>query len=308
MSSPSLLEQAKTGDAAAIVALMNQAFQAKGIEVQGDRQGDCLQLWLTSATLPLQAPTVAYVCQGLARLQIQPVATLQLYAQQADGLTDGWGIELSLNSPTAEVKVLTVDKASAKTNPSLHEGVDPVVSQIDTAQPSLGGIDQAYTRLELEPGATVKEVESRYFKLKAQAIRQGNRAHVENLKQAFHQLKDYLENPPPAAQEPAPGDSAPSPTEMMNALPPTQRLEALLKQRGLSAQVNIQDTQLHMAWLAVRVVNPEDAARQVHTFLKTQNLAALGLEAIETLVFSSLSRDQTIVWQQSLPLRSKSKR
>ncbi len=305
MSSPSLLEQAKTGDTAAIVALMNQAFQAKGIEVQGDRQGDCLQLWLTSATLPLQGPTVTYVRRGLERLQIQPIATLQLYAQQADSPAGSWGVEVALDSPTAEVKPLALAQpAPPDTAPSPGAAVAATPDQ-EATPAAVDPIAQAYALLELEPGTTVKQVEGSYFKLKAQALRQGQRAHVEELKRAFHQLKDYLENPPAKVEAPTP---APSPAEVIQALPPIERLEALLKQRGLSAQVSIQDTQLHIAWLAVRVVNAEDAARQVHTFLKSQNLAALGLEVIETLVISSLSRDQAVVWQQSLPLRPKGKR
>ncbi|NJL50087.1 MAG: hypothetical protein HC929_25200 [Leptolyngbyaceae cyanobacterium SM2_5_2] len=222
MSSPSLLEQAKTGDATAIVTLMNQAFQAKGIEVSGDRQGHCLHLWLTSATLPLQGPTVAYVRRGLERLQIQPIATLQLYGQQTDGLAESWGVEVALDSPTAEVKPLAVKPAEVglpagdpqtRADSDSSPGAEPTPSPTQADQPAADPIAQAYTLLELEPGATVKQVEGSYFKLKAQALRQGNRSHVEALKRAFHQLKDYLENPPPAAPGTSPRRSRPHPRQ-----------------------------------------------------------------------------------------------
>lgn len=298
----SLLEQAKDGDATAIATLMNQALQPKGITVQGDRQNDCLQLWLTGQTLPPQAATVTYVRRGLERLQIGPIAILQLYGEQADGQQPGWGVEVDLNSPQGEVRSLTVASELAPQPEVASTTAEPVTPS--TASAARGTIGYAYALLGLQLGDSLQTVEGTYFKLKAQTLREGDRAKVEDLKEAFRQIKAYIEHPPqPEAQEEASTQAETvllaSQDESLSAL---ERIEALLKERGVSAQVSTQGSQLHIAWLAVRVINPEDAASQVHTLLTQQKLADLGLSGVETVVFSGLSRDQAVVWQQSSPL------
>jgi hypothetical protein len=366
MSSSSLLDQAKQGDAAAIEALMNQALQPKGIEVRCDRQGDCLQLWLIGAMLPPQTSTVSYVRRGMERLQVQPFSTLHIYALMADQPDQGWGVEVSLRSPETPVRSLTAaaddplepeaaslgtpaasdtlaspnpldtsaspeasefsevsdtpaspassDISESSPAPAVPELPEPA-ADLDSTPATLSSLEEAYALLDLELGATVKQVEGSYFKLKALALREGDRAKVEDLKRAFYQLKDYIEHPPVEAkpqqaqpQDPNTQGQDGLPDEQADDRTPVERIEALLKQGRLSAQVKIHRTELQVAWLAVRVVNPEDTAKQVHTFLLSQDLAALGLEGIDTLVISSLNRDQSVVWQKTLSLRPKGKR
>ncbi|MFQ4138267.1 hypothetical protein PGN35_018305 [Nodosilinea sp. PGN35] len=299
----SLLEQAKHGDAAAIATLMNQALQPKGITVRGDRQNDCLQLWLTGQTLPPQATAVNYVRRGLERLQVTSIAFLHLYAEPANQQEPGWGVEVDLSAAADGVRPLALEtefehqpEAAAP-----EESTDPVAG----AKPlTPGTIAYAYALLGLELGASLQTVEGTYFKLKAQTLREGDRAKVEDLKQAFRQIKAHIENPlPPAVREDAPAQAATAPLASQDeSLSALERTEALLRERGVSAQVTVQDSQLCIAWLAVRVINPEDAASQVHTLLTQHQLAELGLSGVETLVFSGLSRDQSVVWQQSLPV------
>jgi hypothetical protein len=52
----------------------------------------------------------------------------------------------------------------------------------------------------------------------------------------------------------------------------------------------------------VRVTNPKQAAAQVYTLLVQQDLDALGLDEIETLVVSGLNSRRQVVWRQTLPL------
>jgi hypothetical protein len=297
MGSISLLDQAKEGDADAIATLMNQALQPKGITVRCDRQGSCLQLWLIGQTLPPQAATVDYVRRGIDRLHAAPVTALQIYAEQVDRQEPGWGVEVAMGTANAaEVKPLALEH-EAMVGPE-----DSTKSVSLSAAP--GTIPYAYALLGLEPDDSLQKVEGTYFKLKALALREGDRAKVEDLKQAFRQLKEYIENPPPPdAKEDASTQAETvklaSQDESLSAL---ERTEALLKERGVSAQVSMQGSQLCIAWLAVRVINPEVAANQIHTLLTSQQLAQLGLSGVETLVFSGLSRDQAVVWQQSLPV------
>lgn len=297
----SLLEQAKDGDAAAIATLMNQALQPKGITVRGDRQNDCLQLWLTGTTLPPQAATITYVRRGLERLQVNPSTVLHLYGERADGQEPGWGVEVDLSSPQGESRPLPLQDESAHPPEAPADMAEPAPSASPVADP--GSIAYAYALFGLELGDSLKQVEGTYFKLKAQALREGDRAKVEDLKQAFRQLKDHIENPPsPRADAAAAPTETPVLASQDESRPAVERVEALLKERGVVAQVSTQGSQLHIHWLAVRVINPEDAANQVQTLLTAQKLASMGLAEIDTLVFAGLSRDRTVVWQQTSPL------
>ncbi|MBE9138528.1 hypothetical protein IQ254_15240 [Nodosilinea sp. LEGE 07088] len=305
----SLLEQAKAGDAAAIASLMNQALQSKGISVRGDRSGDCLQLWLTGQTLPPQAATVDYVRRGIGRLQTGALSTLQIYADQAEQQEPGWGVEVALSAATAEVNPLPREQLPVP-EPDLPatRALDPEeVTEPTSLSAAPGTIPSAYALLGLTPGDSLQKVEGSYFKLKALALREGDRAKVEALKQAFHQLKQHIENPPAKTAEPSiqaknSSSSSSSSTAEAESLTPVEQIEKLLKQRRVLAQVNIQGDQLHISWLAIRVTNAEAAAKQVHALLAHQNLAAMGLHGVKTLVISALSRDQAVVWQQTYPL------
>ncbi|WOD41408.1 hypothetical protein [Nodosilinea sp. E11] len=300
----SLLEQAKGGDAAAIAMLMNQALQAKGIVVRGDRQGDCLQLWLTGQTLPPQTATVNYVRRGLDRLQLSPTTVLHFYGEQADRQEPGWGVEIALGAASGEVRPLVLENAApdAEAAAQAQPSEEPAPAS-PSASPELtpGTIPYAYALLGLAPNDPLKSVESAYFKLKAQALREGDRAHVEQLKQAFYQLKDYIEHPP-ATEAASSLVEAPVLASQDESLTALERIAALLKERGVSAQVSLQGSQLSIAWLAVRVINPEEAASQVQSLLTQDMLASMGLYDVSSLAFFGLNRSQDVVWQQTSPL------
>ncbi len=306
----SLLEQAKGGDAAAIAALMNQALQAKGVTVQGDLQGDCLQLWLTAQTLPPQTATVDYVRRGIARLQIAALGVLQIYGEQADQQQPGWGVQIDLRRATAHVIQLALDREAAPPIEGLLSQPipEPMSKPESVAEPTSprtapSSIDYAYALLGLDPGDSLQKVEGTYFKFKALALREGDNPRVEELKKVFHQLKEHIENPPvikPATTETP--QVPPLSIDQDESLSPVERIEVILKQQGVVAQVSTQARQLYISWLAVRVINPEDAARQVHGLLTQQTLTDMGFHGIETLVISGLSRDHAVVWQKTLPL------
>lgn len=300
----SLLDQAKVGDAAAIATLMNQALQPKGISVRCDRQDDCLQLWLTGDSLPPQGPIVAYVQRGLERLQIASVAALHIYAEQTSQQNPGWGVEVVLGTVPPEVRPLPLDGPEQST-PAPESPQEPILEPVAEASPmpDPGTIAYAYALLGLELGDSLQNVEGTYFKVKALALREGDRAKVDALKQAFHQLKEHIENPPAKVDEPSIEAKDPSfSTAEDESLTPVEQVEKLLKQRRVLAQVNIQGDKLCISWLAVRVTNAEGAAKQVHALLAHQNLASIGLHGIKTLVVSALSRDHVVVWQQTYPL------
>ncbi|MGB3139068.1 MAG: hypothetical protein WBG38_07105 [Nodosilinea sp.] len=296
MSSPSQLEKAKCGDAAAIAALISQALQPQGITVRGDLYETCLRLWLTGLTLPPQAQSVSCVCRGLERLQVETITGLHIYGEQADQ-PPGWGVEVALGVPNAEVRPLNLSPQAAVSEAGV---VEPAADAAPESSPS-GSADAAYSLLELAQESSLKEVEGAYFKLKAQAIRLGDRSRVEVLKRAFSQLKNHIENPPVPELPPQAEAGADEATPLTSV----ERVQALLKRQRFSAQVSIQGRQLRISWLAVRVANPDQAARQIRALLLSEGLATLGLEDTETLAMFGLSRDQSVVWQQALPLQTK---
>lgn len=345
MGSSAVLAQAQQGDAAAIAHLMNEALQAKGIEVHCDRQGDCLHLWLISPSVPAPTPTVTYLRRGLDRLQVADIHSLQVYVYSPDASIPGWGAAVSLDSQEGEVQAFPIAAPSATTHESEDEanlassaaepedeGAVPDGDQLPvadfdeasefatiapdpiSAEPkTVGAAPQSdhpmglqYAVLELEPGTPLKTVESKYFKLKALALKEGDRAKVEDLKQAFYTLKEYLErNPALTTAAPA---ATPAAELVADSLPDEENatilehLDSLLRQQRISAQTTLRDGELQISWLAVRVSNAEDVAEQLHTFLRSQDPARLSQEGIRSLVVSSLTRDNTVVWQTSFSL------
>lgn len=83
---------------------------------------------------------------------------------------------------------------------------------------------------------------------------------------------------------------------------PILALQHQLQHRGLPAQVSRQAHQLHVRWPAVRVTNPKQATAQIYAFLARQDLTALGLGEVTTLVVTSLDSRHQAVWRQSLTL------
>lgn len=346
MNSSSMVQQARQGDAAAIAHLLNEALQVKGITVYCERQDSCLQLWLTSSLVPAPTPTVNYLRRGLKRLQVKDIHTLQVYAYAPDPAIPGWGTEVALAEEDGEVQVFLITAPTASDHGAEEEatptadlaeqsaGAEAVLPAVEPeaatvmpepiqpepesiAAPSVAApsadhpMAVQYAVLEIEPGTPLKAVSGQYFKLKALALKHGDRARVEDLKQAFYALKDYLEhNPTPSpaaataiAATPSAPDSPeqddPSATENASVV---DQLEKLLRQQRISAQVALQDGELRVSWLAVRVANSEEVAEQLHFFLQSQDPDKLSQEGIQSLTVSSLTRDNAVVWQTSLPL------
>ncbi|MGB3310390.1 MAG: hypothetical protein WBG32_23515 [Nodosilinea sp.] len=207
--SPSLLEQAKDGDATAIASLLTHALKPKSITVRGDRQSYCLQLWFTGNPAPPQAATVAYAHRAIAKLEVASIGILQVYGEQAESQLPVWTEEIALlSAPLSEPpEPLPAPLATSlvKSDPSfLH---DPEFSQPQPDQnqspqvfPSLAldesapvALARAYQELGLELGNSLAQVEAVYFKRRAELLRKGDRAALEPLKWAFTTLKTDLE-------------------------------------------------------------------------------------------------------------------
>ncbi|MBE9156197.1 hypothetical protein IQ265_05050 [Nodosilinea sp. LEGE 06152] len=212
--SPSLLEQAQDGDAAAIAALLTSALKPKGITVRGDRQSYCLQLWFTGDPAPPQAATVAYARRALEKLQVSAIGILQVYGEQTQGAQPVWTEEVALLSAPLDDSGDVLAESDFSQPPCDAESQPPVFEPLvlgnvppDDVPPA--AIARAYQELGLEVGASLSQVEAAYFKRRAALLRQGGRAALEPLKWAFTTLKTHLEQQ--ASVEAAPGLAAQEP-------------------------------------------------------------------------------------------------
>ncbi|QQE65624.1 hypothetical protein GFS31_23120 [Leptolyngbya sp. BL0902] len=325
---------------------MNEAFQVKGMTVYCERQDSCLQIWLTSPSVPAPTPTINYLRRGLKRLQVRDIHSLQVYAYTPDPSIPGWGTEVSLAEEDGEVQTFPImaptasdhdlgeDAPQAATDPAVPiieaEAVSPTVppeAATTVPDPTLPAEAEAitdgteaiaasqddhpmaaqYAFLELASGTPLKAASDQYFKLKALALKYGDRTRVEELKKAFYALKDYWEHSPKPAAATTATPSAPEASEQAATEAPedesvVNQLETLLRQQRISAQVALQEGELRVSWLAVRVVNSEEVAEQLHFFLRSQGPDKLSQSGIQSLTVSSLTRDNAVVWQTSFPL------
>ncbi|MEA5452516.1 hypothetical protein VB780_28345 [Leptolyngbya sp. CCNP1308] len=194
--SPSLLEQAKEGDAAAIATLFSDALKPKGIIVRGDRQSYCLQLWFSGSPAPPQAATVAYTRRTMAKLQAPAIGIVQLYGEQTGHSQPVWSEEIALLSLSSEPPLASEEQAGEPLSPP-GDGLDAALPSLQsnsvTAAPAPVAVVRAYEELGLSLGDTLPQVESVYFKRRAELLRRGDRAALEPLKWAFSTLKTHLE-------------------------------------------------------------------------------------------------------------------
>lgn len=196
MTTPSLLEQAKDGDAAAIAALLTHNLKSKGIIVRGDRQSYCLQLWFSGSPAPPQSATVAYVRRTMEKLQPSVIGIVQLYGTQTDEAQPIWSEEFSLLSLSSKASLSdesqSCEALTATTDAGGAASLAPQPSSF-TAAPVPVAVVRAYEELGLSLGDPLPQVESVYFKRRAELLRRGDRAALEPLKWAFTTLKTHLE-------------------------------------------------------------------------------------------------------------------
>ncbi|WOD38912.1 hypothetical protein [Nodosilinea sp. E11] len=201
MTSPSLLEQAKDGDAGAIAALLSNSLRSKGITVRAERESYTLHLWFTASPAPAQAPTVAYARRVIERLQVSSLGILSFYGEQTGFAQPAWHEEIAL---------LSLDTTSCSTDSfSPPPGLAAKAPEPETPRPETPGsfppplipsctanpavVSRAYQELGLAPGEPMAQVEAVYFKRRAELLKRGDRAALEPLKWAFTTLKTHLE-------------------------------------------------------------------------------------------------------------------
>ncbi|MFH7245376.1 MAG: hypothetical protein ACHWZW_21265 [Spirulina sp.] len=330
------LAQAKEGDAKAIAALLNQSLKPKGIQVRAERDSYCLNLWMTGNALPPQPQLVDYLRRAIERLQLDSVGILRIEAHSTADPSQSWTTEMALLAGRVQpesgiAKPITSEpqtsgigpsepspsdrhssEASEMAEPKMPEPNAPELAPASDLEPGTDSlpadIARAYQELGLSPGAPLAEIESTYFKTKAALLRQGNRAALEPLKWAFTTLKDYtktqasLPKPDPAETDNPEVDPQTHGGGAVPGVDPVLTLQALLKEQDLPGQVVRQGNQVHIRWRASQVTNPKQITKQLYVLLTQQDLLAMGLGDVPSLVVAVLDDQNQVVWRQVLTM------
>ncbi len=112
---PSLLDQAKTGDPQAIATLMNRTLAKQGAHVRVKRQSNDYKLLVESAEIPDKSFTVRWILQGLEKLTIADLRTVEIYGKSKQSPKPNWQhhvqFPLERSEPSTQAASITTQAA-----------------------------------------------------------------------------------------------------------------------------------------------------------------------------------------------------
>lgn len=103
MSQQNVLESAKQGDPNAIAVLINRNLQQKGIAAKVSRKDACLRIMLESSEVPNQSNLVELVCNGIKKLEVVGIDTLQVFGRQAGNDVPSWSQSIVLGADQSSI-------------------------------------------------------------------------------------------------------------------------------------------------------------------------------------------------------------
>ena len=98
MSPQNVLELAKQGNTNAIAALINQTLQQRGITAKVSKNNSCLRIMLESSEIPNQTSLVKFVSNGIKKLEVTGIDTLQVFGRQVGDDVPAWSQTIILGS------------------------------------------------------------------------------------------------------------------------------------------------------------------------------------------------------------------
>lgn len=113
MSQQNVLESAKQGNPNAIAALINRNLQQKGIVAKVSRKDSCLRIMLEASEVPNQSSLVEFVRNGIKKLEVVGVDTLQVFGRQAGDDVPSWSQFITLEA----------DQSTTPQNPGQTSGL-----------------------------------------------------------------------------------------------------------------------------------------------------------------------------------------
>ena len=117
MSAQSSLDLAKQGDPKAITLLLNRSLISKGIRAKVNRKNDCLGILLEGNQLSDRSKLVAFIQQGIEKLELADVKTLQIFGREKGEKNPAWSqtVSLAFSAPEQPQKQQKGSKAAQPT-------------------------------------------------------------------------------------------------------------------------------------------------------------------------------------------------
>ncbi|MEQ8755704.1 MAG: hypothetical protein RID09_19610 [Coleofasciculus sp. G1-WW12-02] len=129
MAEPNMLKLAKQGNPKAIAAMINRSLRAKHIIAKVNRQDDGLQVLVESAQIPNQKATVSFIRQGLTKLGIETIKTVQVYGRQKGQESFAWNQSFEIESSSSQA----ADVQDSDPDLNLHQTPADVAAENDTS-------------------------------------------------------------------------------------------------------------------------------------------------------------------------------
>ena len=139
MAEPNTLKLAKQGNPKAIAAMINRSLRAKQIVAKVNRKDDCLQVLVESAQIPNQKAMVSFIRQGLTKLGVETIKTVQVYGRQKGQDSFAWNQSFDIESSPPQV----ADVHDSDPDLNLHHTPEDIAaendisSDVDDIQPSV---------------------------------------------------------------------------------------------------------------------------------------------------------------------------
>ncbi|MEQ9234596.1 hypothetical protein [Coleofasciculus sp. E2-BRE-01] len=128
MAEPNTLKLAKQGNPKAIAAMINRSLRAKHIIAKVNRKDDCLQVLVESAQIPNQKAMVSFIRQGLTKLGVETIKTVQVYGRKKGQDSFAWNQSFDIESSPPQV----ADIHDSDPDLNLHHTPEDVAAESDT--------------------------------------------------------------------------------------------------------------------------------------------------------------------------------
>jgi len=129
MAEPNTLKLAKQGNPKAIAAMINRSLRAKHIIAKVNRKDDCLQVLVESAQIPNQKAMVSFIRQGLTKLGVETIKTVQVYGRQKGQDSFAWNQSFEIESSPSQV----ADVHDSESDFNLHQTPENVAAENNTS-------------------------------------------------------------------------------------------------------------------------------------------------------------------------------
>ena len=159
---------AQQGDPEAIAICLKVAFPLQPIEVEAQREQNLLILQLWTLDILEETQTIKFLEKWLTKLNPSGIHLIQVQAQIQGQDRLAWQQSLTLKSNSPE----NINNRSTTDIPN--------------------DLKTHYQQLNLEPGASLEEIDRVYFQLKIQAKRAGNFKRIQTLKESYLILTTHL--------------------------------------------------------------------------------------------------------------------